>query len=76
MTWCEHCRDHYPTDHYGDDGCHKVGNEYGVWGEEHAELDRLRTVVVYAADVLHGRGVRDACPVCEEAIRILAPTDD
>ena len=31
--WCEHCRGHYPTDHYGGpDGYHLAGFEYGPVG--------------------------------------------
>ena len=31
--WCEYCRGHYPTDHYGDDsGPHLTGFDYGPFG--------------------------------------------
>ena len=32
MTWCEHCRDHYPGDHYDRRGFHKVGKQHGQYG--------------------------------------------
>jgi len=38
--WCEHCRDHYDEDHYGDDG-HKVGAAYGPAGERLHALEML-----------------------------------
>lgn len=41
MIWCEHCRDHFPEDHYDERG-HKVGDAYGPVGAEMAELRRLK----------------------------------
>jgi hypothetical protein len=44
VTWCEHCRDHFPEDHYVD-GRHKVGEQYGPAGRvlvEAQENERLR----------------------------------
>lgn len=32
-VWCEHCRDHYPEEHYDEDGNHFVGKEWGPTGE-------------------------------------------
>lgn len=29
--WCEHCRDHFGTDHYPND-THGVGEEFGPYG--------------------------------------------
>jgi hypothetical protein len=48
--WCEHCRDHYPIDHYGPDG-HLAGPEYGWLGQllaEHARFKAaLETIATY-----------------------------
>lgn len=32
-VWCEHCRAHFPTEHYAD-GKHQVGREFGPTGVE------------------------------------------
>jgi len=32
MPWCEHCRSHYPEDHYDNEGDHKIGMQWGVFG--------------------------------------------
>jgi hypothetical protein len=48
MTWCEHCRDHFPVRHYDDRGWHRTGREWGPYGELLAaagDLDRLRPVL-------------------------------
>lgn len=39
-VWCEHCRDHYPEDHYENDR-HKVGVEYGPTGRDR----KLRQII-------------------------------
>jgi hypothetical protein len=64
--WCEHCRDHYDEDHYGDDsGPHRVGREYGRYGEllqAERDVGRLRGLLArleWAGDT--GRAM---CPVC------------
>lgn len=34
MIWCEHCRFHFPEDHYREDtGEHKAGTRYGIMGK-------------------------------------------
>jgi hypothetical protein len=38
--WCEHCRDHYPEDHYEPfdvGGGHKVGAAWGPTGDQLAK---------------------------------------
>lgn len=57
MKWCEHCRAHYPEDHYDPDitesgepgGFHKAGSEYGFFGF----LLSCRNYVAYMADEVH-----------------------
>lgn len=35
MPWCEACQDHFPRDHYTEDGMrHKVGRAYGPVGQQ------------------------------------------
>ena len=48
-VWCEHCRDHYPEDHYRG-GRHRVGRDFGVTGTDLARReayeDALRMIAV------------------------------
>lgn len=59
MIWCEHCRDHYPEDHY-EEGNHKVGREFGPTGE-----------ALYLAKVLHPAALEvvEAARVTRERLR-------
>lgn len=50
--WCEHCRDHFAEDHYGDDGFHKVGFEYGPTGADAVRLVQLEAVAEAARPVV------------------------
>jgi hypothetical protein len=65
--WCEHCRGYYDEDHYGDDsGPHRVGREYGRYGELlQAERDvvRLRSLLA-RLEWAGGDPLRRYCPAC------------
>lgn len=41
MIWCEHCRDHYPTDHYPS-GEHGIGPKFGVTGMRLQAVDIIK----------------------------------
>lgn len=38
-VWCEHCRDHFPEEHYDETGSHKLG--VGPYGVLLADRDRF-----------------------------------
>lgn len=44
-TWCEHCQDHFPEDHYDANDNHKAGAKYGPTGAEMAALAGLRELL-------------------------------
>ncbi len=52
--WCEHCRDHYPTEHYSEDGMeHLAGWEYGPVGRSMV-AEQLLEKIITTPGVLHG----------------------
>lgn len=44
MKWCEGCGAHYPTDHYDDEGDHRVGPEWGSLGYYLACVELVESV--------------------------------
>jgi len=52
MIWCEHCRDHYPIDHYPN-GEHGIGPKFGVTGMELQAVDIVRSLADQYAPVDH-----------------------
>lgn len=44
--WCEHCRDHFPTDHYAD-GKHQMGPEFGPVGVDMWILEAAEQVAYW-----------------------------
>lgn len=66
MIWCEHCRGHYPSDHYGADGQHMVGVEYGPMG-----YDLACVAIVERIAAGDWRAMRDASALVKAAGRYL-----
>lgn len=64
--WCEHCRAHYPTDHYDEEGMHRHGAEWGFFGYALACVDVVERLA--AGDWRAARGVdklvKDGRDVC------------
>lgn len=69
--WCEHCRDHFPDDHYGQDFHHKVGKDYGPTG---AEMQWRHEVKVFLQS-LASEPLLSTPSAREEAKRLLAEVD-
>jgi hypothetical protein len=55
--WCEHCRDHYETDHYATpDGGHGAGAEFGFYGLLLAGAEIVRALAAMPSDDLECYG--------------------